>query len=306
MHFAFPEDIVPGWNPSRPELSYATDAVSLLLPYAEPYFVATVRSAIPQLEPDLAATTRAFCTQEARHHAQHRRFNDLMAERAPGVRRLEGWMARTYAWLARTRGQRFGLAFAAGSETIAFSLARWAETHRHALFDGADPQVSALFLWHLAEEVEHKSVAHDVYRAVDGARSRYAAATTLTFAILAWFTILTVLTLMVGSGRWTSPMAWLRLVRAAFSVAFVTLPDIAVSMLPRHHPDDLADPVWLTSWLRHFDPVTGTVPLLVDPATVARPPTGEVGDALPQTGTHGAQGQPAVPRGDDVRGVGQP
>ena len=274
MHFALPDDITPGWNPTRPELSYAMDAVSLLMPYAEPYFVATVRSAIPLLEPELATTTRAFCTQEARHHAQHRRFNDRMAEQAPGVRRLEGWMARTYGWLGRTRSQRFGLAFAAGSETIAFSIARWAETHRQELFDGADPQVSALFLWHLAEEVEHKSVAHDVYRAVDGSRLRYAAATTLTFAILAWFTVLSVLTLMVGSGRWRSPVAWFRLLAAAFSIAFVTLPDIAVSTLPGHHPDDLVDPEWLVVWLRHFDPATGTVPLLDAPSECPAPVSG--------------------------------
>jgi predicted metal-dependent hydrolase len=266
VHFDLPEDLEPGWNPARPELAYAMDAVSLLMPYAEPYFVATVRASIPDLEPQLAATTRTFCTQEARHHAEHRRFNDLMAARAPGVRRLERWMARTYAWLARTRSHRFNLAFAAGSETIAFSIARWSERHHEKLFGGVDPRVSALFLWHLAEEVEHTCVAFDVYQAVDGSKLRYAAATTLTFAILAWFTVLSVLTLMFGSGRWRSPVAWCRLVASAFSIAFVTLPDMVVSAMPGHHPDDLADPVWLTTWLRHFDPATGTVPLLDDAA----------------------------------------
>ncbi len=78
--------------------------------------------------------------------------------------------------------------------------------------------------------------------------------------------MLSVLTLMVGSGRWRSPVAWFRLVAAAFSIAFVTLPDIAVSMLPGHHPDDLVDPEWLVTWLRHFDPATGTVPLLDAPS----------------------------------------
>ena len=175
-------------------------------------------------------------------------------------------MQRTYGWFGRTRSRRFNLAFAAGSETIAFSIARWSERHHEKLFGGADPQVSALFLWHLAEEVEHKSVAFDVYQAVDGSKLRYAAATTTTFAILAWFTVLSVLTLMVGSGRWRSPMAWCRLVASAFSIAFVTLPDMAVSAMPGHHPSDLADPVWLSTWLRHFDPATGTVPLLDDAA----------------------------------------
>ena len=33
-----------------------------------------------------------------------------------------------------------------------------------------------------------------------------------------------------------------------------------VSALPGHHPSDLADPIWLSSWLTHFDPETGTLP----------------------------------------------
>ena len=34
---------------------------------------------------------------------------------------------------------------------------------------------ATMFLWHLAEEVEHKTVAFDVYQAVDGSKLRYAA-----------------------------------------------------------------------------------------------------------------------------------
>lgn len=262
VHLAHPDDVDPAWNPRRPELSFAADAVSLLMPYAEPYFVRTVRRAVPELDPALARTATAFCAQEARHHGEHRRFNDRMSRDCPGLGRIERWMDRTYRWVERHRSLRFSLAFAAGSETIAFSIARWAERNRRDLFDGAAPGVAALFLWHLAEEVEHKSVAFDVYQAVDGSRARYAVATVTSFAILAWFTVLSVLALMVGTGRWRSPGAWARLVRWAFSVAFVTMPDMAVSMVPGHHPDQLADPVWLTTWLRHFDPATGTVPLL--------------------------------------------
>ena len=102
----------------------------------------------------------------------------LVAARYPRLARVEGWMRRTYGWLGRTRSQRFNLAFAAGSETIAFTLARWTEEHLGELFTGADPVPTTLFLWHLAEEVEHKSAAFDVYEAIDGSRLRYAFATT--------------------------------------------------------------------------------------------------------------------------------
>jgi len=253
VHLRHADHLDPAWNPRYPELAYAVDGVSLLMPYAEPYFVRTVRAAIPDLEPELADTAAAFCRQEARHHGEHRRFNDLLAEGRPGVARLERWMDRTYGHLERRRSARFSLAFAAASETIAFSIARWADRHHHELFDDVDPTTAELFQWHLAEEVEHKSVAHDVYAAVDGSKLRYSLAAATTFSILAWFTILTVLTLLFGSGRWRSPGCWLRLVRWAFLIGFLTLPDLVSSCLPGHHPSDLVDPPGLQSWLRSRD-----------------------------------------------------
>lgn len=262
VRLAHADEIDPAWNARHPELAFAADGVSLLMPHAEPYFVRTVRRAVPDLPADLAATARAFAAQEARHHAEHRRFNDRIARGRPGIGRIERWMDRAYGWLERRRSLRFSLAFAAASETIAFSIARWADGHDHALFSGVEPSTAALFRWHLAEEVEHKRVAFDVWQAVDGSRLRYVAAAATTFALLAWFTVLTTLALLWGS-RWRwSPMAWLRLPWWALSIAFVTLPNIFVSALPGHHPDDLSDPPGLVLWLRYFDPATGTVPLL--------------------------------------------
>jgi predicted metal-dependent hydrolase len=241
------------WNPRHPELAFAVDGVSLLMPYAEPYFVRTVRAALPDLDPELRATASAFCAQEARHHGEHRRFNERIAEGRPGVARLQRWIDRTYGRLERRRSASFSLAFAAASETIAFSIARWADRRHHDLFDDVDPDTAALFQWHLAEEVEHKSVAFDVYAAVDGSRVRYTMAAVATFTILAWFTVLTILALMVSTGVWRSPMSWLRLPRWAFDIAFTTMPDLAASCLPGHHPDQLPDPAGLTAWLRSRD-----------------------------------------------------
>ena len=51
--------------------------------------------------------------------------------------------------------------------TIAFTLARWVDENLGSFFAGADPVPATLFLWHLAEEVEHKTVAFDVWEAVE-------------------------------------------------------------------------------------------------------------------------------------------
>jgi predicted metal-dependent hydrolase len=277
VRLAHAEQVDPAWNPRFPELSYAADAISLILPYGEPYIVRTTRRAVPELEAAghtaLAAEARALATQEARHHAEHRRFNDRMVAAQPSLERLERWMGGAYGHLERRRGPEFSRAFAAASETVAFSIARWADRHDDQVFAGVEPSTAALFRWHLAEEVEHKSVAHDVWAALGGGRLRYVAAAVTTFALLVWFTVATILTLMCHSPHGRSPACWLRLVRWAVGIGFVTVPNLVVSMFPGHHPSDLADPPGLVLWLKYFDPATGTVPLLDPGASTLAEPT---------------------------------
>lgn len=261
VRFEYPDDADPQWNRRFPEFSFAANGISLLMPYAEPYFVRSIRAALPQLTEPLKSRTEDFLRQEMQHQRQHRRFNDIIARRYPGVPKLERSIQRTYGWLSRTRSLRFNLAFAAGSETIAFSLARWTDRHIGQLFIGADPVPATMYLWHLAEEVEHKSVAFDVYEAVDGSRLRYAFASAISLVILMWFVWRASMTMLRATGRLFSPAAHLRLMRWSVSLGMTMLPTMAASALPGHHPDDFADPAFLPTWLRQYDPVTETMPL---------------------------------------------
>jgi predicted metal-dependent hydrolase len=220
-----------------------------------------VRSALPQLDGDLHAQTETYLRQELQHYRQHKRFNELIGARYPRVKRVERWMAKAYGWLGRTRSQRFNVAFAAASETIAYSLARWTEKHLGQLFEGADPSASTLFLWHLAEEIEHKTAAFDVFEAIDGSRRRYFAASIVSLTILFWLTWAATVVMLAGERRVFYPVTWFRLLRWSVSLAFEILPTQLSSSLPGHHPRSLVDPIYLPAWLRQFDPATGTLPL---------------------------------------------
>lgn len=266
VRFEYPSDFDPAWNRALPEFAFGANSVSLLMPYAEPYFIRSIRAALVDLDDRLRPRVESFLRQESGHYRQHRRFNDLIAERYRGIRHLERWIAGAYGWLGRTRSVRFNVAFAAASETIAFALARWSEAHLDDFFDEGDPVATTLFLWHLAEEVEHKAVAYDVFEAIDGSRLRYSIAMLSTFTLLAWFAIIGTLLMVIGSGRMWRPVTYVRLLRWSVSLAFAVLPVMAASALPGHHPSDLADPVFLPTWLRQYDPVTGTLPLWRDPS----------------------------------------
>ncbi|MCX7621237.1 MAG: metal-dependent hydrolase [Acidimicrobiales bacterium] len=261
VRFEYPPDANPLWNRRFPEFAFAANGISLLMPYAEPYFVRSIRAVVPQLGEPLKSRTEDFLRQEMQHQRQHRRFNDIIATNYRGVPRLERSIRRTYGWLSRTRSQRFNLAFAAGSETIAFSLARWTDRHIGQLFVGADPVPATMYLWHLAEEVEHKSVAFDVYEAVDGSRLRYAVAIVVSLLILMWFVWLASLVMLYNTGRLFSPVAHLRLIKWSVSLGMTMLPTMAASALPGHHPEHFADPEFLSAWLRQYDPINETMPL---------------------------------------------
>lgn len=259
--FEFPEDLDPAWTPRYPECAMAANSVSLLMPYVEPYVVTSVRSVTDQLDEPLRAVAEDFCRQELQHQRQHRRFNAAVTRDSAALRRIDAAARATYRWLSRRGSTSFHLAFAAGSETIAFAIARWTEAHFRVLFDDADEVVSTLFLWHLAEEVEHKTVAFDVYRAMGGSRFKYLFAALLSALLLGVFTVAGTTVMALRARRAWLPVTWFRLTKWSITLAFEVLADVFASAMPRHHPSDFTDPVLLSSWLRYFDPATATMPL---------------------------------------------
>ena len=250
---AIPDDVPLAWHRTMPELAFAANSISLLMPYVEPFIAKAMRAAVPQLEEPLRTATEEFARQELSHHVLHRRFNDQLAEQAPAIRRLERWIRWSYARITRKRSTAFVIAFAAGSEAGAFAIARWIDRNVAVLFDDADPEVAALFLWHAAEEVEHKAAAYDVFEATDGGHLRYLAATALSMSMLVCFTFAGCLVMLRHTRRLHLPVAWWRLTRWAVSLAFTLMPMLATSCLPSHDPRALSDPSYLVQWLRGID-----------------------------------------------------
>lgn len=264
--FEYGDDFNTAWIPHKPEFAYAANSVSLMMPYAEPHFIKAVRHYLPELEPELRQRTKDYIRQETQHHVEHKKFNEIIAAQYPKVDRVERLMKRVFDWLWRRWSNPFNLAFAAGGEIISFGVARWTEKHLGELFDGADPVATTLFAWHLAEECEHRSAAFDVYEAVDGSRLRYAWAAFIGLLTLGTFTWLGTFTMLKQDGRFWRPVTWFRMIRWSFSLAFDLLPTMLVSSLPGHHPSNFTSPVFLTTWLKQFDPATGTMPIWQGPS----------------------------------------
>jgi predicted metal-dependent hydrolase len=168
MDFGFPEKLDPIIVEGKPEESYQLLGLSLLLPYLEPYLIRTMRQARKHVRnPELAEELSKFCGQEGQHYKQHILFNN--AFKTFGFERLsefEAELEADYQRFSDTKSLRFNLAYAEGFEALTTAAARAA--FGGGMVEDMLPAARDLFAWHLIEELEHRTVAFDVYDHVCG------------------------------------------------------------------------------------------------------------------------------------------
>lgn len=251
------------WHHTMPEFGAGANAVSLMMPHAEPFVIQAIRRGLEECEnptPELRSAVNSWAGQEAAHFKQHRAFNKRLTEQSAIARFLDGAGKKVFAMLTR-RSCAFGVAFAAAFELVAFSAARWAEAGLRRYFDGADERAATLFLWHLAEEIEHKGIAHDVAKAHPHAQQRMRIAILVAFVVLVGFTATGGVLLFLRTRAALNPFRWARLIAWGFSMNFEVLPVLSGALHRDFHPAQLVDPPWMAQWLREYDPIAETLPL---------------------------------------------
>jgi uncharacterized protein len=166
------------WIPGEPFATHLLDVLHLLLPEGERWFVQVFAEALPLVrDPQLAEDVRGFIGQEAMHAQSHQGVLDhfaaqgrdvgpyveqveFMFQEALGDRGLTGPDAQ--AWLVDR------VALVAAIEHVTAFLGQWILDARGLDRAHAHPTMLDLLRWHGAEEVEHRSVAHDLYMHLDG------------------------------------------------------------------------------------------------------------------------------------------
>lgn len=168
MKFAFPESIDPVFVRGCPEESFIYLGVSLVLPHLEPYLIRTLRLASAQLDdPVLQDQIKRFNGQEGQHYRQHMAFNRATGMLdLPALQALDREIAADYERFSESRSLRFNLAYAEGFEAATAALGLM--VFKAELFDEMDPDSADLLRWHVIEELEHRTVAFDVYERLVG------------------------------------------------------------------------------------------------------------------------------------------
>ncbi|MBA9045471.1 MULTISPECIES: metal-dependent hydrolase [Streptomyces] len=189
------EDTPLHWVPGDPFTTHTINVLHLLLPAGERWFVQVYKQALPLIKDDrLREDVIGFIGQEAMHSQSHDEVLphlreqgldptpytaqvDWFFEKLLGDRTLPPGRARRWWLLER-------VALIAAIEHYTAFLGDWvlgaAELDRR----GADPTMLDLLRWHGAEEVEHRSVAFDLFTHLDGSYRRRARTWASAFSAL--------------------------------------------------------------------------------------------------------------------------
>jgi predicted metal-dependent hydrolase len=143
------------------------NALSMSFPLGEQMFIDSVRAAPLEAitDPALRAEVKDFVGQEASHRFVHQQYNAELARQGFDYTLEESLKVRVER--IRKLPVTHRLAITCALEHYTAMLADYLLRHPEWL-EGAAPQLRTLWAWHAAEELEHKAVAFDVYRAAGG------------------------------------------------------------------------------------------------------------------------------------------
>ncbi|MGW4354595.1 metal-dependent hydrolase [Nocardia sp. NPDC004582] len=226
-------------------------------PAGEESFIRSVRRVAGRVtDPVLKKRVTGFVGQEAMHGLEHRKLNEKLVELGYPIAWLDSEQATArMLWIEERVPAEVHLAMTAAAEHYTAVLARRVLASDEIQAIPGDPEVWNLLNWHALEELEHKSVAFDVFRAVGGTER------TRIGVMLAMYSLtlpLTYLSLALAVGR--DPVARRRPARVAREAYRLftgpvfrgLMPELGEYLRPGFHPDDIDTTALLSHWQREL------------------------------------------------------
>ncbi|MGW4122099.1 metal-dependent hydrolase [Nocardia sp. NPDC004711] len=222
-------------------------------PAGEESFIRSVRRVADRVtDPMLKKRVTGFVGQEAMHGQEHRKLNEKLVELGYPIAWLDSeWARERMLWIEERVSPEVHLAMTAAAEHYTAVLAERVLSSDEIQAVPGDPEVWNLLNWHALEELEHKSVAFDVFRAVGGTER------TRIGVMLAMYSLtlpLTYVSLALAVGR--DPAARrqpIRVAREAYRlftgpIFRGLMPELGKYLRPGFHPDDIDTAALLSRW----------------------------------------------------------
>lgn len=173
LHFDMRADIPRYWLGNDAHITRFFDAMSLMFPDGERFFIDSVRAFRPAIADDaeLNEAVGAFIGQEAMHSREHLEYNERLERQDIGAAALLVVLHNFQERRARKLPMLGQLAVTICLEHFTAMLADQVLRHPQTMHR-ADPRMAAIWQWHALEETEHKGVAFDVFERVGGSPFR--------------------------------------------------------------------------------------------------------------------------------------
>jgi len=186
MGFEFGEQVPRYWLGDNYLLSHMMNALSLLFPQGEQFFVDSVRQFRDQItDPKLSEDIQGFIGQEAMHSLEHRAMNQHVRDQGMPVEEMEKHLEVVLGAISKLP-KRHQLAVTCALEHMTAMMADMLlarDDVREEMHESMQP----LWVWHAIEETEHKAVAYDVFQQVGGTyaeRTFYLAFSTAALGVM--------------------------------------------------------------------------------------------------------------------------
>ena len=177
------QDTPVDWVPNQPFVSYFINEINMILPAGEFWFCRLYNKVLPQISDEkLKQDVQAFIRQEAMHAQAHNSANkEYLSQRNIGIQRnldvmdflfgkllADQPLGFTVPKLLNHQWDLFRLGIVATVEHMTCVLGKYALYNTEWEKLGADASMLDLVKWHGAEEIEHRTVAFDLYRHLGG------------------------------------------------------------------------------------------------------------------------------------------
>jgi predicted metal-dependent hydrolase len=257
--FGFGPETPRFWFEGNPFKTRFFDAMSLIFPPGEKFFINSVRAYRSEIrDPQLSRQVDDFIYQEAQHSMVHRSFNEHMERQGVPAIEMQNGFEHMLSSMQKMFPKRVNLLRTAALEHFTATLGICFYTALEQ-FRGMDPGVRAAYAWHLVEEVEHRSVCYNVMSKTVGVTYLERIATMLVTSVMFPYRILKATNdLLVHDGfsggerlrLFNDGMRWLF---GRKGIAWGSFGEYCAYFKIGFHPDKTSVPPGILSWRSEYD-----------------------------------------------------
>lgn len=165
LKFVLGKSPVDSWNGAGVPFTQFMNTLSVFFPAGERFFIDSIRLHQDKItDAELRENVRQFIGQEAMHTREHLVYNQALIDAGFPVDKQMAVVESLLDNVKKTLPAHLQLAATMALEHLTASLGDILLKHPE-LLEGSDPHFKNIWSWHAMEEIEHKGVAFDVWKA---------------------------------------------------------------------------------------------------------------------------------------------